>query len=114
MADTGLNCRDDERELELAPLRFAMAVATRAQRVATTIDVVKEAIGDAQRPREDAQHACIYPCQAAGVHEAMASNEAELDWTCLRGRCRGTTRWPMVQAPVVIQARRTPTGAGRA
>jgi len=87
MADTGLQCSDDEREL--APLRFAIAMATRLQRLAPAIDGVTVAIDDAQRLRDDTQRAlhfgfgaklCIHPRQVAGVHEAMAPSAADLDW----------------------------------
>jgi citrate lyase subunit beta / citryl-CoA lyase len=121
MADTGMQCSDDEREL--APLRFAVSMATRLQRLAPAVDGVTVAIDDAQRLRADTQRAlrfgfggklCIHPLQVAVVHEAMAPSAAELDWAqrviaadaaaagaavLLDGR--------MVDAPVVLQARRT-------
>ncbi len=124
MADTGLQCSDDEREL--APLRFAIAMATRRQRLAPAIDGVTVAIDDAQRLREDTQRAlrfgfgaprCIHPRQGAGVHEALAPSAAELDWARRVVAADAAAAGAAVQldgrrvdAPVVLQAR----GAGRA
>jgi hypothetical protein len=77
MADTGLQCGDDESEL--APLRFALAMATRVQRLAPAVDGVTVAIDDDERLRRDTQRAlrfgfgaklCIHPRQVPVVHEA--------------------------------------------
>ncbi|HRH89061.1 MAG TPA: CoA ester lyase [Rubrivivax sp.] len=126
MADTGLQCSDDEREL--APLRFAIAMATRRQRLAPAIDGVTVAIDDAQRLREDTQGAlrfgfgaklCIHPRQVAGVHEALAPSAAELDWArrvvAADAAAAGAAvqlDGRMVDAPVVLQARRVLARAG--
>ena len=126
MADTGLQCSDDEREL--APLRFAIAMATRRQRLAPAIDGVTVAIDDAQRLREDTQRAlrfgfgaklCIHPRQVAGVHEALAPSAAELDWArrvvAADAAAAGAAvqlDGRMVDAPVVLQARRVLARAG--
>ena len=128
MADTGLQCSDDEREL--APLRFAIAMATRLQRLAPAIDGVTTAIDDAQRLREDTRRAlrfgfgaklCIHPRQVAVVHEAMAPRAEELDWArrvvAADAAAAGSAvqlDGRMVDAPVVLQARRTLARAGRA
>ena len=120
MADTGLQCSDDEREL--APLRFAMAMATRLQRLAPAIDGVTVAIDDADALREDTQRAlrfgfgaklCIHPRQVAGVHEAMAPSAEELDWArrvvaadAASGGAAVQLDGRMVDAPVVLQAQR--------
>ena len=126
MADTGLQCSDDEREL--APLRFAIAMATRRQRLAPALDGVTVAIDDAQRLREDTQRAlrfgfgaklCIHPRQVAGVHEALAPSAAELDWArrvvAADAAAAGAAvqlDGRMVDAPVVLQARRVLARAG--
>ncbi len=126
MADTGLQCSDDEREL--APLRFAIAMATRRQRLAPAIDGVTVAIDDAQRLREDTQRAlrfgfgaklCIHPRQVAGVHEALAPSAAELDRArrvvAADAAAAGAAvqlDGRMVDAPVVLQARRVLARAG--
>ncbi len=128
MADTGLQCSDDEREL--APLRFAIAMATRLQRLAPAIDGVTVAIDDELRLREDTQRAlrfgfgaklCIHPRQVAGVHAALAPGDADLDWArrviaADAGAAGAAVQLDgrMVDAPVVLQARRTLARAGAA
>jgi citrate lyase subunit beta / citryl-CoA lyase len=120
MADTGMQCSDDEREL--APLRFAMAMATRLHRLAPAIDGVTVAIDDAPRLREDTQRAlrfgfgaklCIHPRQVAVVHEAMSPSAAELDWArravaadAAAGGTAVQLDGRMVDAPVVLRALR--------
>ena len=120
MADTGMQCSDDEREL--APLRFAIAMATRLQRLAPAIDGVTVTIDDAEVLREDTQRAlrfgfgaklCIHPRQVAVVHEAMAPSAAELDWAqrvlaadTASGGAAVQLDGRMVDAPVVLRARR--------
>jgi citrate lyase subunit beta / citryl-CoA lyase len=120
MADTGLQCSDDEREL--APLRFAMAMATRLHKLAPAIDGVTVVIDDAARLREDTQRAlrfgfgaklCIHPRQVPGVHEAMAPSASELDWARrvvaadeASGGAAVQLDGRMVDAPVVLRARR--------
>jgi citrate lyase subunit beta/citryl-CoA lyase len=127
MADTGIGC--DEQESELAPLRFAVAMATRLSGLAPAVDGVTVQTGDVQRLREDTLRArrlgfggklCIHPKQPAIVHEAFAPTEQELEWARrvieadanangaavqLEGR--------MVDAPVVLQARRLVERAAR-
>jgi citrate lyase subunit beta / citryl-CoA lyase len=121
MADTGMQCSEDEREL--APLRFAMAMATRLQRLAPAIDGVTVAIDDAERLRQDTQRAqrfgfggklCIHPRQVATVHEAMSPSATQLDWArrviAADAAAAGAAvqlDGRMVDAPVVLQARRT-------
>lgn len=128
MADTGMQCSDDQREL--APLRFAMATATRLQRLAPAIDGVTVDIDDAQALREDAQRAlrfgfgaklCIHPRQVAGVHAALAPSAEQLDWArrvlaadAASGGAAVQLDGRMVDAPVVLQARRTIARAGSA
>lgn len=120
MADTGMQCSDDEREL--APLRFAMAMATRLHRLAPAIDGVTVAIDDAPRLREDAQRAlrfgfgaklCIHPRQVTVVHDAMAPSAEELDWArrvvaadAASGGAAVQLDGRMVDAPVVLRAQR--------
>ena len=128
MADTGLQCSDDEREL--APLRFAIAMATRRQRLAPAIDGVTVAIDDAQRLREDTQRAlrfgfgaklCIHPRQVAELHAALSPSAEQLDWArrvlaadAASGGAAVQLDGRMVDAPVVLQARRTIARAGGA
>jgi len=121
MADTGLQCDEDEREL--APLRFAVAVATRNHRLAPAIDGVTVQIGDDDRLRRDTRRAvrfgfggklCIHPSQVGVVHEAFAPSEEELAWArrvvtadAAAGGAAVKLDGRMVDLPVVLQARRT-------
>lgn len=121
MADTGIACGADEAEL--APLRFAVAMATRIANLAPAIDGVTVQTDDEARVREDTRRAlrfgfggklCIHPRQVAFVHAAFAPTADELAWARrvvaadaaaagkavqLDGR--------MIDLPVVLQARRT-------
>jgi len=121
MADTGLQCSDDESEL--APLRFAVAMATKLHRLAPAVDGVTVALDDAQRLREDTRRAlrfgfggklCIHPRQVAVVHEAMAPSDEELAWArrvvAADASAAGAAvqlDGRMIDAPVVLQAQRT-------
>ena len=87
MADSGISCSDDERELD--PLRFALSLHSRAQQLPPPIDGVTVAVKDTQRLNLDTQRAlrfgfggklCIHPAQVAGVHAAMRPSDAEMDW----------------------------------
>jgi citrate lyase subunit beta/citryl-CoA lyase len=121
MADVGIRCDGDQSEL--APLRFAVAMATRLQRLAPAIDGVTAEVDDTDRLRVDTRRAvrfgfggklCIHPRQIGVVHESLTPSGEEVAWARrvveadaaahgaaiqLEGR--------MVDAPVVLQARRT-------
>ncbi|MBX3643872.1 MAG: CoA ester lyase [Rubrivivax sp.] len=121
MADTGLQCSDDEREL--VPLRFAVAMATRLAGLAPAVDGVTAAFDNDERLRADTLRAlhfgfgaklCIHPRQIAVVHRALAPSEGELDWArrvvaadAAAGGAAVQLDGRMVDAPVVLQARRT-------
>lgn len=121
MADVGLQC--DESESELVPLRFAIAIATRLNRLAPAIDGVTVQIGDDTRLRNDAHRAlrfgfggklCIHPRQVAVIHQALAPTEQELEWArrviaadAQAGGAAVQLDGRMVDLPVVLQARRT-------
>ena len=121
MADTGLRCSDDERELD--PLRFAVAMQTRLQRLEAAVDGVTTAIDDDDRLRRDTRRAlnfgfgaklCIHPRQVAVVHEALAPAAEEVDWArrvlAADAAAAGAAvqlDGKMVDLPVVLQARRT-------
>jgi len=127
MADTGLQC--DESETELGPLRFAVAMATRLNRLAPAIDGVTVQIGDHERLRQDTRRAlrfgfggklCIHPGQVDVVHHAMTPTEQELDWARRvvaadrdSGGAAVQLDGRMVDLPVVLQARRTLARANR-
>jgi citrate lyase subunit beta / citryl-CoA lyase len=121
MADTGIQCDDDETQL--TPLRFAVAIATRLNRLAPAVDGVTVAIGDESRLHRDVLRAlrlgfagklCIHPSQVAPIHAAFQPGEEELDWArrvvaadAASGGAAVQIDGRMVDLPVVLQARRT-------
>jgi citrate lyase subunit beta/citryl-CoA lyase len=120
VADTGLQPSADEAEL--APLRFAVAMATRLHALAPAIDGVTVDIADEDRLREDTCRAlrfgfgaklCIHPRQVAGVHAALAPGSDQIAWArrviaadAAAGGAAVQLDGRMVDAPVVLQARR--------
>ena len=128
LADTGLQCDDDESEL--APLRFAVNIATRLNRLAPPVDGVTVQIGDEARLRKDVRRAlrfgfagklCIHPAQVAVVHDAFMSTGEELAWArkvlaadSAAGGAAVQVDGRMVDLPVVLQARKTVAFAARA
>ncbi|MDM0047470.1 CoA ester lyase [Variovorax sp. J22R115] len=121
MADVGLQC--DESESELAPLRFAIAIASRLNHLAPAVDGVTVQIGEEQRLRNDTHRAlrfgfggklCIHPRQVAVIHQALLPTEEELTWArrviAADAQAAGAAvqlDGRMVDLPVVLQARRT-------
>lgn len=119
-ADLGLRCGPDEAEL--APIRLAMVVASRRAGLPASVDGVTTATTDAQALMQDAQRSrrfgfgaklCIHPAQVAGVHQALASTEAERDWAhrvlaaeCASGGGAFSVDGKMVDPPVLLLARR--------
>ena len=128
MADTGLQCSEDEREL--TPLRFAVAMATRRARLAPAIDGVTVAFDDDERLRVDVRRAlhfgfgaklCIHPRQVAVVHQALMPSADEVAWArrvtaadAAAGGAAVQLEGRMIDAPVVQQARRLLARAARA
>ena len=120
LADTGLRCSQDERELD--PLRFAVAMHTRLQRLEPAVDGVTTAIDDDERLRRDTRRAlnfgfgaklCIHPRQVAVVHEALEPLAEEVAWArrviAADAAAAGAAvqlDGKMVDLPVVLQARR--------
>jgi len=120
IADTGMQCDDDQTEL--APLRFAVAIATRLNRLAPAVDGVTDQIDDEQRLREDVRRAmrfglggklCIHPAQVSIVHDAMAPTEEESRWArkvvAAAAAANGAAvqvDGRMVDLPVLLRARR--------
>ena len=95
MADSGLQCSNDEHEL--TPLRFAVAMATRLHRLAAAVDGVTVAIDDDDRLRDDTRRAlrfgfggklCIHPRQVPLVHDALSPTAEERRVGAARD-CRG-------------------------
>jgi len=121
MADTGIQCSAGEPEL--ASLRFAVAMATRLNRLAPAVDGVTVAIDDEAKLREDTARAlrfgfgaklCIHPRQVAIVHDVMAPSADDIDWAqrviaadAAAGGAATQVDGRMVDLPVVLQARRT-------
>jgi citrate lyase subunit beta/citryl-CoA lyase len=121
MVDTGLACDSDQAEL--APLRFAVAMATRMSRLAPAVDGVTVETGDDERLRQDVRRAlrfgfggklCIHPRQVSVVHQTMLPTENELEWahkvlaaSDAAGGAAVQVEGRMVDLPVVLQARRT-------
>ncbi len=120
-ADTGIQC--SEEEAELAPLRFAVAMATRLGRLASALDGVTVAIQEDERLRQDTRRAlrfgfggklCIHPRQVPVVHQVMTPGEAEIDWArrvlaadAASGGAAVQLDGRMIDLPVVLQAQRT-------
>ncbi|KAF1021228.1 MAG: (3S)-malyl-CoA thioesterase [Paracidovorax wautersii] len=86
-ADLGMACDPDEAEL--APLRWALVLASRRAGLAAPVDGVTTATGDAARLAADTARArrfgfggklCIHPAQIAGVHAAYAPDAQVVDW----------------------------------
>ena len=121
MADTGIRCSAGEPEL--APLRFAVAMATRLHRLAPAVDGVTVAVDDEAQLRVDTARAlrfgfgaklCIHPRQVAIVHDAMAPSADDIDWArrvvaadATAGGAATQVDGRMVDLPVVLQAHRT-------
>ncbi|GAA4340595.1 CoA ester lyase [Pigmentiphaga soli] len=126
-ADTGMGCSEDQAEL--APLRFAVSVATRCHGLAPAVDGVTVSIDDDDALRRDTRRAlrfgfggklCIHPRQVAVVHQAMQPGHDELAWArrvleadAASAGAAVRLDGKMVDAPVVLQARRTLARAGR-
>lgn len=120
MADTGLQCSEDEAEL--TPLRFALAMATRACQLAPAVDGVTVAIADDERLRQDTRRAlrfgfggklCIHPLQIDIVHKTLTPTAEEVAWARRvveadenSGGAAIQIDGRMVDLPVVLQARR--------
>jgi citrate lyase subunit beta / citryl-CoA lyase len=120
MADSGIDC--DSGQNEIAPLRFAVSMATRLNRLASGVDGVTVEMGDDERLREDVSRAlrfglagklCIHPQQVSVVHRAMCPSEFEVDWArkvlAASAVAKGAAvkvDGRMVDLPVVLQAQR--------
>ncbi|MET1113651.1 MAG: CoA ester lyase [Comamonas sp.] len=120
MADTGLQCSEDEAEL--APLRFAVAMATRSSQLAPAVDGVTVAIHDDEQLRRDARRMlrygfgaklCIHPRQISVIHAVMAPAADDLAWAQRvleanerSGGAAVQLDGRMVDLPVVLQAQR--------
>ena len=118
-ADLGMRCGPDE--VELAPVRLALVVASRRAGLPVPVDGVTTATQDAEVLTADAQRSrrfgfgaklCIHPAQVAGVHQALAPTEAECDWArrvlaaeLAAGGGAFSVDGKMVDPPVLLLAR---------
>lgn len=119
--DLGMACGPDQAEL--APLRWAMVLASRRAGLVAPVDGVSTATGDPETLAHDTTRSrrygfgaklCIHPAQIAGVHAAFAPSAAERTWAqqvlaaaeaAAGGVCVVDGR--MVDAPVIAMARQT-------
>ncbi|HSN20448.1 MAG TPA: CoA ester lyase [Usitatibacter sp.] len=127
MADTGMSW--SEGEPELAPLRFAVSIASRVAGIAPAVDGVTVQTDDEPRLRADTLRAkrfgfggklCIHPKQVSVVHEAFAPGEEEVAWAkrvveadAASGGRAVKVDGKMVDAPVVTTARNILARAAR-
>ena len=126
MADSGIEC--DSAQNELAPLRFAVSIATRLNRLAPAVDGVTVELNDDERLRQDVSRAvrfgfsgklCIHPRQVSVVHQALRPTDLEVDWArkvlAASVAAKGAAvrvDGHMVDVPVVLQAQRLLGRAG--
>ncbi len=119
-ADLGMACGPDEAEL--APLRWALVLASRRAGLPPPVDGVTTDLANADRLAADTARArrfgfgaklCIHPSQVAGVHAALAPTPAERAWAhrVLRAEAESkggacTVDGKMVDAPVIALAQR--------
>ncbi len=120
LADTGMVCSPDQRELDT--LRFQVAMCTRAGQLAAAVDGVTVSVDDEQALRADTERAvrfgmggklCIHPRQVQGVHAAFMPSTAEEDWAqrvlAAMAASSGSAvqlEGKMIDAPVLLQAQR--------
>ena len=119
--DMGMACGPDQAEL--APLRWALVLASRRAGLAAPVDGVTTATGDAAALAQDTARSrrwgfgaklCIHPAQIATVHATLAPSAAECAWAervlaaavaAAGGVCVLDGR--MVDTPVITLARQT-------
>lgn len=120
LADTGMVCSPDQRELDT--LRFQVAMCTRAGQLAAAVDGVTVSVDDEAALRADTERAvrfgmggklCIHPRQVQGVHAAFRPTATEVDWAqsvlAVMAASAGAAvqlDGKMIDAPVLLQAQR--------
>lgn len=121
MVDTGIRCSDDQRELD--PLRFSVAVHSKAHQLASPVDGVTLEVDDELQLQADTKRAlrfgfeaklCIHPRQITPVHTALHPSQTEIAWArrvlegnSASGGAAFSLDRRMVDTPVVRQAQRT-------
>jgi citrate lyase subunit beta/citryl-CoA lyase len=118
-SDLGMACEADEAEL--APVRFALVLASRRAGLAPPVDGVTTALRDPERLNSDARRArrfgfgaklCIHPEQIGPVNAALGPSPEEQAWAlrvldAATRQGHGAFRFEgaMVDAPVLARAR---------
>ncbi len=118
-ADLGMSASPDEQEL--APLRWAMVVASRLCNIPSPVDGITTSTSDEEAWLEGAKRSrrfgfggklCIHPAQIKGVHVGFAPTSGEVDWAQrvldsekLAGGGAFSVDGKMVDAPVIQLAR---------
>ena len=120
LADTGMACGDEQRELD--NLRFEVAMCTRLANLAPAIDGVTVSVDDEALIRTDTERAlrfgfgaklCIHPKQVPVVHATLAPTAAQIEWAQRVLHAMADSQGAAVQVdgkmvdlPVVLQAER--------
>ncbi|MBV2181384.1 MAG: CoA ester lyase [Castellaniella sp.] len=120
MADTGIHCSDDE--VELAPLRFALTMASRCNDLAPPVDGVTVDLKNDKRLRADTLRSlrfgfgaklCIHPHQVAVIHQTLHPTPDQITWArrvleadAAAGGQAVQLDGKIVDLPLVLQARR--------
>ena len=120
LADTGMVCSPDQRELD--GLRFEVAMHTRRSNLAPAVDGVTVSVDDELLIRADTERAlrfgfgaklCIHPKQVPVVHQTFAPTPSQIDWAqrvlAAMAASQGSAvqlDGKMVDLPVVLQAQR--------
>lgn len=123
LADTGMNCSEDQRELD--SLRFEVAMCTRHGDLAPAIDGVTVSVDDEALIRSDAERSlrfgfggklCIHPKQVSVVHATFAPSPEQVSWAqrvlaAIEASSGSAVQLDgkMVDLPVVLQAQRVLT-----
>jgi citrate lyase subunit beta/citryl-CoA lyase len=120
LADTGMACGEDQRELD--SLRFEVAMCTRLGQLAPAIDGVTVSVDDEALIRADTERSlrfgfgaklCIHPKQVPVVHATLAPTPEQVAWAQrvlqAMAQSQGSAvqlDGKMVDLPVVLQAER--------
>lgn len=120
LADTGMTCSDDQRELD--SLRFQVAMCTRQAGLAPAVDGVTVSVDDEVLIRTDTERAirfgfggklCIHPKQVPAVHATLAPSPVQVEWSqrvlAAMEASQGSAvqlDGKMIDLPVVLQAQR--------
>lgn len=118
-ADLGMACGEDE--VELAPVRLALVLASRRAGLAPPVDGVTAKLNDDVVLERDTQRSrrfgfgaklCIHPSQVPGIHAALSPTDAEYAWSsrvlaaqASAGSGVFSMDGKMVDAPVILLAK---------